>query len=611
MLNSRVLKKLPIFLAIPLALPALAPGAARAADAADSPIVVTATGAELPAEQSGQSITVLDATAIRTIQGPDLVRVLERVPGVALARSGGLGAQTGLFVRGADSDQVLVLIDGVRMADLASPGGNYDLGNLLAGSIGRIELFRGSNSVIWGSQAIGGVLAIETRSVDGAEASAEYGAHNTTYLTAAAGLQREAAGFQVDAGYANSDGISAKAAGTEPDGYRQWYVDGKAHVRLAPALTLTVNGRHADSRLGLDLTGPDAPDLQFTKEDSARAALRYAVPGLTLETGFALGSVRRHYETGFGPSDYSGAFNRIDLTGHARLAGPLALDFGADSEWTRSVDTFDPRQTARLSSGHALLGWYTPAASLAAGVRVDGHSRFGTHTTFGANGAIRLVGPLRLRASYGEGFKAPTLYQLYGSFVGNASLQPGTAKSYEAGVDWGDVDGAFHAAATVFRRDSRNLIDFDPNANGGFGAYGNIARARAEGVELEAAARSGPVVARALYAWVKSRDLVRDRDLARRPRHTATIAVDWTTPLKVDLGVDLRVAGSASDYDDFALTTTRLAPWATVTLRASVPVTSRLEAFGRIENLADKRYQTVAGYNTMGRVATVGIRGRL
>ena len=602
-----------------LAIAIIAAFTSASARAEDAPIVVTATGSDLPADQAGQSISVIDGATLRAIQGPDLARALERMPGVVLSRSGGLGSTTGLFVRGADSDQVLVLVDGVRLADLASPGGNYDLGNLLAGTIERLELFRGSNSVVWGSQAIGGVLAVETRAVNGAEATAEYGAYNTTYLTAAAGLQREAWGIGLTAGYVTSDGFSAKAAGTEPDGYRQWQVSGKARARLAEHLTLNLVARHADSRLGLDLTGPNAPDAQFTKEDSARAGLAYSTPALTLDAGFAIGSVRRHYETGFGPSDYSGASNRVDLTGHASLPVGLALDFGADSEWTRAVDSFDPRQTARQTSGHALLGLYAPGYTLAGGVRVDHHSQFGTHTTLGANGLVRLVwlSPhLSLRASYGEGFKAPTLYQLYGSFVGNPALQPGTSRAYEAGLEYGETDAAFHAAATLFRRDSRNLIDFDPNANGGFGGYGNIARARSEGVELEVSACVATLTARAVYAYTKSRDLVKNRDLARRPRHTATLALDWITPLNpstgpLTLGLDLRLASHAADYDDFAQTATTLAPYATLTLRAALPVTRHIDLFGRIENLADKHYQTVAGYNTSGRAAFVGMRGRL
>ncbi|HMP57619.1 MAG TPA: TonB-dependent receptor plug domain-containing protein, partial [Novosphingobium sp.] len=136
--------------------------------AQDTSIVVVASGAVQPVEVVGQSVSVAGQEEIDAVQGADLTRLLERLPGLSFTRNGGLGAQTGIFVRGANADQLLVMIDGVRVADYASPGGGYDLGNLLAGNLAKVELLRGSNSVVWGSQAVGGGLALTTREVNGA-----------------------------------------------------------------------------------------------------------------------------------------------------------------------------------------------------------------------------------------------------------------------------------------------------------------------------------------------------------------------------------------------------------------------------------------------------------
>lgn len=127
------------------------------------------------------------------MQGPDLTRALERLPGVVAARSGGLGSQTSPFVRGANSEQLLVTIDGVRVADVAAPSGGFDLGTLMAGGIGRIEPLRGSNSVVWGSDAVGGVLAITSAERNGAQASAEYGAHDSLDRFGQRGAERRSA----------------------------------------------------------------------------------------------------------------------------------------------------------------------------------------------------------------------------------------------------------------------------------------------------------------------------------------------------------------------------------------------------------------------------------
>ena len=140
----------------------------------DNLITVVATGQQDRLWETGQSISIVDANELATVQGADVTRVLERLPGVTITRNGGLGNFTGMRVRGSDAEQVLVLVDGVRVADVAAPGGGYDLGNLLTGGIGKIELLRGSNSVVWGSQAIGGVLAVTSRELNGAEGSVEY-----------------------------------------------------------------------------------------------------------------------------------------------------------------------------------------------------------------------------------------------------------------------------------------------------------------------------------------------------------------------------------------------------------------------------------------------------
>lgn len=592
------------YLSIPLVL-CTAPAVAQEAPN-DGSITVIASGTRLQLDQTGQSIGIVGREEIDAVQGPDLTRVLERLPGVSLSRTGGIGAQTGLFVRGANSDQVLVLVDGVRIADYASPGGGYDLGNLLSGNIGRVDLLRGSNSVVWGSQAIGGVLAVTTRDVDGAEVSGEYGAFDTDYLTGTAGLERETYAASLSAGYVRTDGYSAQSAGTEPDGFRQWQLSGKGRAQLADGLTLRANGRYADGTLDIDQTGPDAPDIQKTREGTGRIGLDYAADAITLSGGYAYSAVRRHYETGFGPSTFKGRGHRAELFGHAKLPSDLAMDFGADSEWTRAESTFDPGAKARLSSAHALLGWHGGWASIAAGARMDDHSRFGTHWTFGANGSVALIDGWRFRASYGEGFKAPTLYQLFGGFVGNSQLLPERSRSYDVGIEKGDRNAPLHLAATWFRRDSRNLIDLDFSF-----VYQNVARARAEGVEVELGTQPGERFhAQGTYTWLKARDSTLGRDLARRPRHTVTVNVDWQTPLeRLKLGGDLRMASKSVEYD-FLGTPTHLDSYVVATLRAELAVNERIGLFGRIENVGDADYETAAGFQTPGRSAYVGAKAR-
>lgn len=597
----------------------------------DDQITVLATGSRTVADEWGQPVSVIGSAGIDTVQGGDLTRVLERAPGVTFIRNGGPGAQTSLFVRGAGSQQLLVLLDGVRMADPSAPSGGTDLGHFDAMTLGKVELLRGSNSVVWGSDAIGGVLALTSREVNGVSASAEGGSYGTFDGQASAGIARDGYAVNLTGGYLTNDGVSAAAAGTEPDGYREWRGAGNARVALAPGLSLVATGRYAWSHLDIDGFAPpaytfgDTPEYQITKQASGRAGLRYRSDSLDLDAGFALFDTRRSY---FDPSQpaayrfeyaYAGRSERADLSGRWRLPHDLALDFGADSEWTRFSSTYDAEASANLTSGHALLGYYGDRATLAAGVRVDDHSRFGSRTTFGANGTLRLTGGLRLRASYGEGFKAPTLYQLLSDY-GNAALRPETSESFDGGLDWAARDGSVHAALTVFRRDTHGLIDYvscwgvtDGICTGRpYGTYDNVGRARAEGVEAELTLRpSAAFTVQAAYTYMKATDrtpgaATEGNDLARRPRNALTLSADWTTPLAgLAIGGDVRLVSAS--YDD-AANLTRLDGYALATLRASMPVGDHFEVFGRIENLFDATYQTVAGYGTYGRAAYAGVR---
>lgn len=580
----------------------------------DDEITVTATGSRETIEQTGQPVSIVVAGEIAKVQGADITRVLERLPGVTYTRNGPLGSTTGLFVRGANSEQLLVLVDGVRMEDVAAPSGGFDLGTLMTGGIGKIELLRGSNSLAWGSAAIGGVLAVTSDSRKGLRGSVEYGSHDTLVATAGATLGEGQSWVSLNGGYTHSDGISAFAGGTEPDGMRQWSVGGTGRVALGERLALVAAARYADSRIDFDGYAPptydfgDTLEYQTTRQASGRSGIEYRGEGLSLDAGLALSDTRRSYfDAAAGPAssfDTAGRSLRADLTGRVDLVDAVQLDFGADSEWTRFETTFDGRQTARLTSGHALIGYRAGQhLNLTAGLRHDDHDRFGGRWSFGADGSYYLGHGWRLRGAWGQGFKAPTLYQLYG-YGGNAALKPETSDSFDVGLVKGDRNAPLHLAATLFRRDSRQLISYVSPSG-----YFNTARARAQGLEVELGARLSPrVTANGAYTYLEATDRGTGRDLARRPRHAVSASLDWETPLAdLKLGTDLRLVGDS--FDD-AANTVRLDSHALATVRASVPIGEKFELFGRIENLTDARYEVAAGYGTYGRSAYAGARLR-
>lgn len=593
----------------------LTPLAAHAADAgdnaADTRITVVATGLAQPVDQSGQAISVVGVDEIVSVQGPDITRVLSRLPGVEIARNGGLGSLTSVFIRGAESAQTLVLVDGARVADVSSPASGFDFGTLLSGNIEKIELLRGSNSVAWGSDAIGGVIAVTTRQIDGLEASAEYGSDNAFTGTMAGGFTAGGLSLSLNGGYARSDGFPQMTKYTKPDGFDQWQGGGRATYDLGSGLSAFVDARYARSRVDVDYSFAD-DYTQTTKQASGRTGLRYTSDSLDLTAAYSLSDTHRLYaHPTYGSYYYDGVGQLAELDGKWHVRPGVALLFGASHDWTRYRGTYDSRQSARQTSAHALLDVTAGGLNLAGGVRLDHHSQFGDAWTFGANGSLEVGGGWRVRASYGQGFKAPTLYQLY-SYSGNLALRPERSDAYEAGIEHGDRNGPLHFGASVFRRDSRNLIDYDYAANGGFGGYVNVNRTRATGVEIEGDVRPTDRFAlRAAYTYVKSINRDTGEDLLRRPRNTLSASVDWITPLHgLSVGGDITFASASRDLDP-GLSPVRLEGYAIGTLRASIPVNEHFELYGRIENVTDEKYQTVYGYNTQGRAAFVGVRARI
>ncbi|QWC55899.1 TonB-dependent receptor [Erythrobacter sp. 3-20A1M] len=598
----------------------------------ETEITVTATGTRIEVEDTGQPVTVIGRSEIESIQGADITRLLERAPGVTFTRNGPPGATTGVNVRGAETAQLLVLVDGVRLNDPSSPGGGFDFGNLLSGTLAKLDLTRGSNSTIWGSDAIGGVLEATTRSTTGIDASAEYGARDTVYTTATAGIGGDTGYLGIGGDYYRTDGFSAAAVGTEPDGFEHYSINGRARYYLDPASEIFATARYAHGDLDIDgypaptYTFGDTPETQRTKQLSGAVGALRDTGTLYLKAYYSFADTDRDSyasDTSDTPAySYKGRSDRIDARGEYRLIGPLLVDFGGSYEWTSFESTYDARQSTGIGGIYAQAGIEYGALSAHAGVRHDEHQDFGGATSFGADVSYAIVPGLRLRASVGEGFKAPTLYQLLSDY-GNETLVPENSTSFDLGLAWGDRSKDGYAAVTLFRRDTDDQIDFVSCTgqttgictNRPFGTYDNVGKTRAQGVEVELGRDLGANLStRLAYAFTDTEnrtpgDAREGNDLARRPRHALTASLDWRSPLAgLVLGGDVRLVSDSFD-DNF--NATRLDGYALTTLRASLPVGERFELYGRVENLFDVDYTSVVGYGTPGRSAYVGARLKL
>ena len=596
---------------------------------AQSDIVVTASGIEQQRGETGQAITAIDREVLDRTQTNVISDILQTVPGVRVARNGGVGGITSAFIRGGESSQTLVLIDGVRINDPSSPNAAFDFGSLLTGNIGRVEVLRGPNSVIWGSQAIGGVVNIETAEpTDALAASArvEYGYRDTANTAANISGRSGIASGSIGAGYFRTSGISALAAGTERDGYRNFSANGKLKLAFTDTLSIDLRGYYNRGRAQFDDPFGATPDT--FPETRNRQFIGYAGINASLLDGRLRNRIaytrtdlyRRGTEPNvpfsFNVNALKGTIDRFEYHGAFDITSAATLIFGLEHERTFASTFFpagggtapDQAKTNVTSGFGQLVLKPLTGLTLTGGIRYDDYSQYGGQTTFGANFAYTPdAGKTVLRGTYAEGFRAPTLTEALLPF-GNTALKPETAKSFDLGIEHRFLDGLVAASATLYRRTSRNQITFS------FVTFQseNIARVRAQGLELGLAVRpSDSLRIDANYSLVDAKSRSADANfgnrLARRPKDSANVSIDWTTPWKLALGASLSIAGDS--FDNLS-NTVRLDGYALASIRASYPLTDAIELFGRVENLFDERYQTVAGYGNYGRNAYFGVRAK-
>ena len=607
-----------------LALVAATPVAAQEIPNSDD-IVVTASGIAQSRDEVGQAITVIDADTIEKRQTSDVVDLLATTPGIRFNRTGSTGSVAGISIRGAETTQTLVLIDGVKVNDPSGIGEGYDFGHLLTGNISRIEVLRGSNSVVHGSQAIGGVVSLMTATPAAgfaANASAEYGYSDT--LNAKADISASAGRVSggIGGAYFRTDGISSATGGTERDGYKNFAGNARLKIAFTDALSLDLRGYYVNADLDYDsFFGAPADSGDVAKLDQyvgyaglnlglfdGRFTSRAAVTWLRNDRNY-------YFVRGTAPDyGYSGTNLRFEYQGVVSPVEQTKLIFGYEHERPDyDFFGFGSRDNARanIESIYA-LGIVQPFAglSLTGGVRHDDHSQFGRATTFGANANYSPNdGATQFRLSYGEGFKAPSLYQLYDSFSGNAALRPEASKSYDVGIDQSLADGRALISLTGFVRNTVNQINYD---NATF-TFGNIDRTRAKGIEATLALRPvDPLNITASYSYIDARDrsgrpAFDGKRLPRRAEHAVSLSADYDWSFGLTTGATITMV---SDSFDNAANTVRLDGYALAGVRVSLAVSERIELYGRIDNLFDADYATAFNYGTYGRAAFGGVRAR-
>jgi len=568
------------------------------------PVVVTATRTEQQAREVISSVDVIGSDELLRLTAADLGEALRLRAGVEVARLGGPGQQTSVFVRGTDSNHVLVLVDGLRI----NPGtiGSASIQNIAPEQVERVEIVKGPRSALYGSDAIGGVINVITKkgAANGASLQAGFGRYDTRTASLAAGIGDERSDASIGVTWFDSDGFPTRSGDDADRGYDNLSVNGAARATVG-AVELGLHAWHAEGT-------SEYSDFFVTPVDQDFENHAYAVTAdfkptekwsSALMVGQAVDDLTQNQSPDFVETerltvDWQNDFalgERNTLT-----AGVLWQDEDADAE------SFGlPYASSTATSQFYLQDQAEFGAQrfVFAGAYTD-HETFGGHATWNAEAARTIGERAEIAFAAGTAFRAPDATDLFG-FGGNPDLEPEESESLEA--SWRQRIGARQSfSLTLFRTEIDELIEFvvtDPETFEGENR--NVDRARIEGAEAEWRYDSDAWSARASATLQDARDTATDLRLLRRARENFTLALARRLRGH-EFAVDLLYAGERRDFG-FPADISLPAYWL-ANLSARVSLSERWTMLARMENLFDEDYELASGFNTMGRSLFVSLR---
>jgi vitamin B12 transporter len=592
----------------------------RALDAETSAMeTITVIGSRLAQTETelGSSVGILTAADIERMGFAFTVDAVAAVPGVTINSNGAFGGSAGVRVRGASSEQTLVLIDGVPVNDPTSPGGGYNFARLDTENIERIEVLKGPQSTLWGTDAIGGVVSITTKSPEeglGGGVFSEFGSFNTFRGGASVEGANDVSDFRLAVVRTSSDGISKADednGNSEDDSYDALTLSGKGGLNLGDTTRLGFDILWTDAESEFDSFAggaqgsvADGDELSQTEELSANVTLATSLLDGRLDNLVLLGYsdiTRENFTDGTSSFEAEGERVLFRYQGTLTINASNTLAVGAERDRSTAND-----QDTSIDGFFALYEMKPrDNLTLTGGVRYDDHETYGAETTARVSAAWTPTDTLTLRGSWGEGFKAPTIFQTTffccGATAPNADLSPETSEAFDIGVSWLWNDGRGELGATLFSQDTQNQINF----SFAVGGYENIAEVESTGVELVAGYQLNDWLnLSANYAYIDAEDENGD-PLARLPEHTGDVTLSFQGDGALSGALLLRYNGEEDNSNGSTLNA-----WTRVDLTGRYRLTEKVELYARVENLFDEKYQQILGYGTPGLSGSLGVRLR-
>lgn len=628
---------------------------AAVADETSPPVVVTATRTPTPIEKIGSSVTVIDAKEIERNQWRTLPEALASVPGLHVVQSGVNGSQTSVFTRGTNSNHTLVLIDGVKASDPSSPSGAYDFAHILLVDVERIEIVRGPQSTLYGSDALGGVIHIITRTGQGPpqiSGRLEGGSFGTQAWSAGVRGGNELVHYAATIAYSETDGQTITPARlragqpAEPDGYRNTTFFSRFGVTPAPGLSVQLVSSFSKGFSDLDVgSGEDADSNSVTRQATNRLEARGSFfadvwkPMLAVSHTWHQRQNINERQSTLGDEDHTrhnGDRLKAEFQNDLRLATSNTLTVGAESERetmkSEGVSTYgsafgdfvitqDSNTTARSYAGY-LLDNYSPGKyfRLSTGVRFDDHDSFARVVTYRITPMVIIPqSATRLKASYGTAYKAPSLYERYGrsptnfgtQFLGNPDLLPEESVGWEAGVEQAWWGGRVDTGVTYFQNRFEKLIQtvfilptFDSTTE-------NVNSAESRGGEYYLAVHPlQSLRVRLDYTYTRTRDDT-GLELLRRPRHRGRLAFDYRPTAALGFSLETLYIGERQDIDRVSGAPLTADDYTLMNVGATWSWMKSWSLYARLQNALNQQHEPASGFQGLGRGGFIGVQGTL
>jgi vitamin B12 transporter len=653
-------KKLFISLGIPMKKSALAtavvtlvscvPILAQGDDTLET-VLVHAARQPINASASGSAVTVLDRELLQQRQSAPLAEILRSVPGLAVSRVGVVGSQSQIRMRGGEANQVLVFIDGIRANDPAQ-NDEFNMAHVLNYDIDSVEVIRGPQSALWGSDALAGVINIKTRQAENGlrgDAFAEGGSNSWQNYGASGAFANSKWRANFGANSLDTDGENISREGGEDDGYNNQTLSLGLGYEFNERLRLDSNLRYTDAENDYDgtdfSTGLPADSANETDSDQLYGRviarldtwegrwshqLSYSVTDTSNENQSENEYAASGFDVTEANADVSVASYQTSFQINEQHSLTAAIERQEEDFKQRGpVDFGDPNRDEEMDIDSFIVEYRTQpidSVSVLASARHDDNSDFDDKTTGRLSAAWSLnQGSTKLRAAYGTGVKNPTFTERFGyfnDFIGNPDLKPEESTGWEVGIDQRLLGDRLSLSLTYFHEeldDEINGFVFDP-ASGGFTAENENGSSDRDGVEFNGAwLLMEDLSLNFAYTWIDATEednfSGEKNDEIRRPEHIASANLNWAFLNKrANLNLNLNYNGEQDDFffppvppyqervelDDFTL----------LTVAASYLVTPKLELFARVENALDEDYEEVFGYVAPGRSAYAGVRYR-